>query len=83
MTNFGERLKKVRKKVGWSQVELGKRCVPEMNNAQISQYEVSERVPNYDQLVILKKALNCSFDELMDDTVEEMENKRDSKAITY
>lgn len=69
METFGVRLKKARMSAGMNQKELGKKCVPEMDSTQISQYETQSRNPGYNQIVILKKALGCSFDDLMDEKV--------------
>ena len=68
METFSQNLKKLRNIKGLTQLELGMKCVPQFSVNDISKYE-NGRKTGYDQLVRVKKAVNCSFDELMREEV--------------
>ena len=44
MSNFGQRLKALRKKLGWTQTEFGEKT--EINPVQIRKYETSVSIPS-------------------------------------
>ena len=60
---FGERLIRIRKAKGLTQVELGK--IADMSQRMIAHYETRATNPPADKLLLLAKALKVSVDELL------------------
>jgi transcriptional regulator with XRE-family HTH domain len=54
---FGERLRELRQKRGWTQVELAQRC--DLPQARISELESGGRAPNLVTMIRLASALEC------------------------
>lgn len=60
---FGQRLARIRKAKGYTQVELAKRM--EMIQVLVSDYECDKLRPHHEVIVRLAKALEISTDELL------------------
>lgn len=60
---FARRLYRMRTERGWTQEALAYRAG--MDTSAIGHYENGSRMPNCTALIRLKKALGCSFDELL------------------
>lgn len=60
---FGERLRELRQKRGWTQVELAQRC--DLPQARISELENGSRAPNLVTMVRLSSALECKVSALV------------------
>ena len=54
---FGERLRELRQKRGWTQVELAHKC--DLPQARISELENGSRAPNLVTMIRLAAALQC------------------------
>lgn len=67
---LGERIFKLRKKMGISQEQLGEKI--NVTRQTISNWELGETSPNPEQLKLLSKVLNVSVDELLDNNVKEV-----------
>ena len=61
------RLKEIREKQFLTQAELGKLIGVEQNT--ISQWEQDVRMPRADKLPLIAKVLNCTVDDLFEDTL--------------
>jgi len=60
---FGERMRELRQKRGWTQVELAARCG--FPQARISELERGARSPNLVTMLRLALALDCKVAELV------------------
>jgi transcriptional regulator with XRE-family HTH domain len=60
---FGERLRELRQKRGWTQVELAQRC--DLPQARISELESGSRAPNLVTIVRLASSLECKLGALV------------------
>lgn len=60
---FGERLRELRQKRGWTQVELAQRC--DLPQARISELESGSRAPNLVTMIRLAAALKCNVGALV------------------
>jgi transcriptional regulator with XRE-family HTH domain len=69
---IGERIKKIRKEKGFTQVELAQKTGIAQN--YISSYEIGRRKAQYDALANLALALNVSIDSLLG--IEEVESDK-------
>lgn len=63
---IAENLKRLRLARDWSQSRLAR--VSGIDVKQISNFECGERAPNIANLIKLKKALDCSYDDLLTET---------------
>ncbi len=72
--SIGEKIQYYRKKAGLSQEELGQKLF--VSRQTVSQWEQDKTVPTVDNLVLLKKVLGVSTDDLLDDIeIEDGEQK--------
>lgn len=65
MTPFAQNLRHQRLKVGLSQFELYLKCG--ISPKQLSNFECGERLPNIQNLIRIKRALGCSYGDLLTD----------------
>ena len=81
--SIGEKIQYYRKKAGLSQEELGQKLF--VSRQTVSQWEQDKTVPTVDNLVLLKKVLGVSTDDLLDDIeIEDGEQKpREQYDFTY
>ncbi len=73
---LNEKILKLRKKLGYSQEELGN--LLNVTRQTISNWELNGASPNPEQLKLLSKVLNVSIDELLDNDIQ---NILESKII--
>lgn len=64
--HLGERIRRFRQRVGWTQEELAKRAG--MGRVTLSRLESGDQSPRYSTLVALAKALGVSITDLLVDT---------------
>ena len=74
---FEEKLMKLRKERGWSQEDLSNQIG--VSRQTISKWESSQTTPELNKLMELSKIFEISIDELVDNVLEEDENKREEK----
>jgi transcriptional regulator with XRE-family HTH domain len=60
---FGSRLLELRERLGWSQRELSRRTG--LRTERLSRFEHGDRSPRLEELVLLRQALEVSFDQLL------------------
>lgn len=65
---LGQNILELRKKRGFSQEKLGEKIG--VSRQTISNWELGETSPNYEQLKALSKLLNISVDKLIDNNLE-------------
>lgn len=69
--NFGEKLKKLRKKHGLSQDQLGK--LLNLGASTIGQYETNSREPNFERLKKIKDFFNVDYNFLLENSEKDKE----------
>ena len=74
---LGKKLLELRKKKGLSQEELGERI--DVTRQTISNWELDVTSPNPEQLKKLSKELNISIDELLDNDIQNVIEKKVTK----
>ncbi len=74
---FEEKLMKLRKERGWSQEDLSNQIG--VSRQTISKWESSQTTPELNKLMELSKIFEISIDELVDNVLEEDENKTEEK----
>ena len=74
---FEEKLMKLRKERGWSQEDLSNQIG--VSRQTISKWESSQTTPELNKLMELSKIFEISIDELVDNILEEDENKTEEK----
>lgn len=72
--NLGENILKLRKEFNLSQEQLAEKVG--VSRQTISNWELGETMPNPEQLKILSKTLNVSIDELLDNDIKLILEKR-------
>ena len=72
--SLGNKILELRKKKGLSQEQLGEKV--DVTRQTISNWELGETSPNPEQLKFLSKALDISIDELLDNDVKNILEKR-------
>ena len=79
---FGERLKKEREKMGWSQAELAEKI--HVSRQSVSKWETVKNYPNIEVIIDLSDLFGITIDELLRSD-EELQNKviQDSKQLAY
>lgn len=70
--DLGNKILKLRKQNGLSQEQLGERI--NVTRQTISNWELSETLPNSEQLKLLSKELHVSIDELLDNNYSNKDN---------
>lgn len=65
MTNFSEKLKKLRRDKGWSQDEFGEKIG--IHGRHVGKYETSKALPNADTLLKIADVFEVSIDYLLRD----------------
>lgn len=69
MASFGEKLKQARKKLGWSQDDLGQKVG--IHGRHVGKYENGRAMPNAETIIRIAKTLNVSIDYLLLDNFNE------------
>jgi transcriptional regulator with XRE-family HTH domain len=69
VASFGEKLKQARKKLGWSQDDLGQKVG--IHGRHVGKYENGRAMPNADTIIRIAKILNVSIDYLLLDDFKE------------
>jgi transcriptional regulator with XRE-family HTH domain len=69
VASFGEKLKQARKKLGWSQDDLGQKVG--IHGRHVGKYENGHAMPNADTIIRIAKTLNVSIDYLLLDNFKE------------
>ena len=65
--SIGENIRKLRKKQGLTQKELGELCSPPINEANIRKYELGRQIPKIGTINRIANALNVNIDDIIDD----------------
>lgn len=60
---LGQRVKQLRKEIGWTQKELANRI--NASHGQLNKYESGQNAPPLDRLILLAEVLNTSVDHLI------------------
>lgn len=76
MTNFAEKIKKIRKELGLSQEEFGHMF--HISRQAVSKWESNQSSPDIDTLSLICKTLNISSDELLFSESDKKQNERES-----
>lgn len=72
--NLGEKILELRKKHGLSQEQLGEKI--NVTRQTISNWELGETSPNPEQLKLISKELNISIDDLLDNDIKSVIEKK-------
>ena len=64
MNNFSSRLKELRTEKGLSQVQLAKELNGAVSKSSIGEWELNQRVPSLDAVIVLAKYFGVSLDYL-------------------
>ena len=64
MDNFSSRLKELRTEKGLSQVQLAKELNGAVSKSSIGEWELNQRVPSLDAVIVLAKYFGVSLDYL-------------------
>jgi transcriptional regulator with XRE-family HTH domain len=67
-TNFGDKLKKLRKDAGWSQNDLGSKI--EIHGRHIGKYETGRALPNSETIMKIADVFKVSIDYLLKDEIK-------------
>ena len=78
---LGNNILKLRKKLGLSQEELSEQV--NVTRQTISNWELNETQPNPEQLKLLSKALNVSVDDLIDNEIKSVIEKKIDNTEKY
>ena len=78
--SFGENLKKLRKRANFSQTELAK--LLDINQYNISFWEIGRSEPNIEQLIKLSEILNVPTDYLLGKDIILTSNDKEFKTVT-
>ncbi len=74
---IGERIKKTRKKLGLSQMDMA--YALSVNQSNISRIENGTHMPTIDQLIMLKDLLSVDYDYLIGGKQPEKKSEKDRK----
>lgn len=77
---IGERIQKIRKEQEMSQEELAKKLL--ISRQTISQWETGQTVPSLDNIYRLKEIFNISFDDLMNESINESDFEKPIEEYT-
>lgn len=64
----GDKLEKLRIKLGLTQRALGEKCAPSISANQLSDYRNGRKFPKIETVSIIAKGLGCQIEDITDDS---------------